>query len=162
MLWGYVFGVTIAASALTYSKLYNTAAERERLAATYGTNKAVAALFGPASKLDTVAGFTAFKVSMTLMILGSVWGLLTGTRLLRGEEEAVRWEFWLIGRTTRRGATAQALTGLFVGAFTLWAVTSVFALLAGRASSVHIGAGRRSSSPWPWCRPHSCFWRWAR
>ena len=35
------------------------------------------------------------------MILGAVWGLLTGTRLLRGEEDSGRWELLLAGQTTR-------------------------------------------------------------
>ena len=71
-------------------------------AAAYGANHATSALFGPAPGLDTVAGFTAFKVSMSLMVLGGVWGLLTATRLLRGEEDAGRWELLLAGRKERR------------------------------------------------------------
>ncbi len=38
---------------------------------------------------------------MFLMVLGAVWGLLTATRLLRGEEDAGRWELLLAGQTTR-------------------------------------------------------------
>ena len=74
------------------------------MAAAYGSNKATSALFGPAPRLQTVAGFTVFKISMTLMILGAVWGLLTSTRLLRGEEDNGRWELLLAGQTTREGA----------------------------------------------------------
>ncbi len=141
VLWGYLFGIVIASSALTYSRFYKTQAQRDRLAATYGSNKAIAALFGPASKLQSTAGFTDFKVSMTLMILGALWGLLTSTRLLRGEEDAGRWELVLTGRTTRAGATAQALTGLFAGVVSLWAVAALLSVLAGRASSVAIDPG---------------------
>ena len=72
-----------------------------------------------------MAGFTVFKVGMTLMVLGAVWGLLTGTRLLRGEEDAGRWELLLAGQTTRRRATAQALAGLGAGVVVLWAITAV-------------------------------------
>jgi len=140
VVWGYVLGAVIASSALTYSKLYATAAERNRLAATYGPDRAVAALFGPARRLDTVAGFTAFKVSMTLTVLAAIWGLLTSTRLLRGEEEAGRWELLLAGRTTRSGAAAQAFAGLGGGAVALWAVTAALAVVAGRASSVRVTA----------------------
>ena len=50
------------------------------------------------------------------MLLGAVWGLLTSTRLLRGEEDGGRWELLLAGRTTRRRAAAQALAGLGAGA----------------------------------------------
>ena len=50
-----------------------------------------------------------------LVIVGAIWGLLTATRLLRGEEDAGRWELLLTGRTTRGGRPLQALGGLAVG-----------------------------------------------
>ena len=141
VLWGYVFGIAIASSEVSYVRIYKTAAQRQALAATYGTSKAMAALFGPAPHLQTVSGFTAFKISMTLMILGAVWGLLTSTRLLRAEEDSGRWDLLLCGQATRRGATAQAIAGLGAGLLTLWVVTAVITTLAGLESSVKIGAG---------------------
>ena len=140
-IWGYIFGVAIASSAVSYTRIYKTPAQREALAAAYGANKATSALFGPAPQLQTVAGFTVFKISMTLMLLGAVWGLLTSTRLLRGEEDNGRWELLLAGQTTRGGAAAQALGGLGAGVFTLWAVTSLITVLTGLYSSVGIAAG---------------------
>ena len=119
VIWGYIFGIAIASSAVSYTRIYKTPAQRDALAAAYGSNKATSALFGPAPQLQTVAGFTVFKISMTLMILGAVWGLLTSTRLLRGEEDNGRWELLLAGQTTRRGAAVQALGGLSAGVFTL-------------------------------------------
>jgi ABC-2 type transport system permease protein len=141
VLWGYIFGIAIASSEISYVKIYTTAAQRDALAATYGSNKAVSALFGPAPQLQTVRGFTVFKISMTLMILGAVWGILASTRLLRGEEEQGRFDLLLAGRTTRRGATAQAIAGLGAGAAALWVVTAIIAILSGQAPSVHIAAG---------------------
>jgi ABC-2 type transport system permease protein len=141
VVWGYVFGALIASSAVSYTRIYKTQAARDALAAAYGTNKATSALFGPAPQLQTVAGFTAFKISMTLMLLGAVWGLLTSTRLLRGEEDGGRWELLLAGRTTRRRATAQALAGLGAGAGALWALTAILTIGVGLDSSVKIGAG---------------------
>jgi ABC-2 type transport system permease protein len=141
VLWGYIFAIAIASSEVSYVRIYKTAAQREALAATYGTSKAMTALFGPAPQLQTVSGFTVFKISMTLMILGAMWGLLTSTRLLRGEEDSGRWDLLLCGQTTRRGATTQAITGLGAGLVTLWAVTAIITVLAGLESSVQIGAG---------------------
>jgi ABC-2 type transport system permease protein len=141
VIWGYIFGVAIASSAVSYARIYKTPAQREALAAAYGANKATSALFGPAPQLQTVAGFTVFKISMTLMILGAVWGLLTSTRLLRGEEDNGRWELLLAGQTTRSGAAAQALGGLGAGVVTLWAVTGLITALTGLYSSVGIAAG---------------------
>jgi ABC-2 type transport system permease protein len=140
-LWGLIFGIAIASSEVSYTRIYTTQAQRDALAAAYGSNKATSALFGPAPQLNTVGGFTVFKISMTLMILGAVWGLLTSTRLLRGEEDEGRWELLLTGRTTRRGATTQALAGLGAGAVTLWYVTAIITVLSGRGSKVGIAAG---------------------
>ena len=61
---------------------------------------------------------------MSLMILGAVWGLLTGTRLLRGEEDQGRWELLLAGGPRRARATGQALAGLGAGVAVLWALTA--------------------------------------
>ncbi len=141
VIWGYVFGIAIASSAISYTTIYKTQAQRNALAAAYGSNKATSALFGPAPDLQTVAGFTVFKISMTLMVLGAVWGLLTSTRLLRGEEDTGRWELLLAGQTTRRGAVVQALGGLGCGVLTLWTLTAVITVLAGLDSKVDIGAG---------------------
>ena len=140
VLWGYIFGIAVASSEISYVTIYKTAAQRNALAATYGSNKATSALFGPAPQLQTVGGFTVFKISMTLMILGAMWGLLTSTRLLRGEEESGRWDLLVTGQTTRRGATTQALGGLGAGVMTLWLVTAIITVLSGLASSVNIAA----------------------
>jgi ABC-2 type transport system permease protein len=139
--WGYLFGVFVASSALSYSSFYKTQADRDHLAAAFGSNNATAALFGPAPQLQTVAGFTVFKTFLTLMILGAVWGLLTSTRLLRGEEDAGRWEILLAGQTTRKAATTQALAGLGAGVFTLWAITALVTAVSGRSSKVDIAPG---------------------
>lgn len=78
---------------------------------------------------------------MTLIILGAVWGLLTSTRLLRGEEDSGRWEMVLCGQTTRRGAVTQALGGLALGVFALWVVTALITIAAGHSSKVGIAPG---------------------
>jgi ABC-2 type transport system permease protein len=141
VVWGYIFGIAIASSAISYTTIYKTGAQRHALAATYGSDKATSALFGPAPDLQSVAGFTAFKISMTLMVLGALWGLLTSTRLLRGEEDSGRWELLLAGQTTRRGAAVQGLAGLGAGVVVLWALTAVITVVCGRDSKVAFSVG---------------------
>jgi ABC-2 type transport system permease protein len=75
------------------------------------------------------------------MVIGAVWGLLRSTRLLRGEEDAGRWELFLAGQTTRRRATVQALGGLAAGAAILWLITAIISVLTGQYSSVGIAPG---------------------
>jgi len=141
VLWGYIFGIFVASSAISYTSIYKTKSQRQHLEAAFGSNNASSALFGPAPRLQTVAGFTVFKVSMTLMVLGAVWGLLTSTRLLRGEEDAGRWELLLTGQTTRRGAAAQAIIGLTAGVTILWAITALITAVTGHSSKVDIAPG---------------------
>ncbi|HET8527165.1 MAG TPA: ABC transporter permease subunit [Actinomycetota bacterium] len=141
VLWGLVFGGTIAASAATYASVFPTDASREQLARSFEGNTAWAALFGPLRQLDTVAGYTVYKSGMTVIILGAIWGLLLATKSLRGEEDAGRWELFLSGRTTRARAAVQAVIGLGVGLAAAWVLTFVFTAGAGARADVNIGVG---------------------
>jgi ABC-2 type transport system permease protein len=141
LVWGYVFGGYVASSALAYAAAYKTPQERARLVATFGSNVGFNALIGPAHEIGTVAGFTAWRSLGVLSIVGGVWGLLAGTRLLRGEEDAGRWELLLVGQTTRGGATGQALAGLAAGLLVLWGITAAITVGVGRAGTVNIGLG---------------------
>lgn len=134
-LWGLVFGYYIAQSAVAYKLVGGTPAARERLAQTLGTNKGMAALFGPAFGIDTVGGFTAWRALGFLSLVGAVIGLLLGTSALRGQEESGRWETLLSGQVTRRGAAAQALTGLGAGLASLFAVAAGIAVVFGRRAT---------------------------
>ena len=141
VLWGLVFGATIASSASTYVSAFPTAASRARLALSMQGNAGFAALFGPIRGIDTVAGYTAYKTLMFSVILAAVWGLLVATRLLRGEEDAGRWELFLSGQTTRGRAALQAAIGLGAGIVALWVPTAVLAAGVGATSNVGIGLG---------------------
>lgn len=141
ILWGLVFGSTIAASASAYSSTFPTAASRAQVALAFEGNAAWEALFGTIRRIDTVAGYTSYKSMMFTLILGAIWGLLIATRLLRGEEDAGRWELYLSGHTTRARAALQAAIGLGVGVLALWVPTAVLTAAAGSSSEVNIGVG---------------------
>jgi ABC-2 type transport system permease protein len=141
-LWGYVFGAFVASSAWSYTTVYTTQADRDQLARTFGANKASAALFGPAPDLQTVDGFIVLKVSMTLMIIGSIWGVMTSSRLLRGDEDAGRWDLLLAGQTTRRTATRQALGGFALASVVLWALTALITAVVGLSAKVNVDPGQ--------------------
>src|SRR5437764_15095371 len=114
-VWGLVFGSTIAATMSTYRSTFPTPASRANLVRSFQGNPAFEAIFGLTRHLDTVAGYTAYKTLFTLIVLGAVWGLLLSTRLLRGEEDAGRWELLLAGRTTQGGAVRHVVAGLGAG-----------------------------------------------
>lgn len=139
--WGVVFGLYIATQALAYATSYKTVASRQILIREFGNNVGISALVGPAREIGTVPGYTAWKCLTVLAIIGAVWGILTSTRLTRGEEDAGRWELLLVGLTTRRDAALQAMVGLGAGLLGLLCVTSLITIAVGRSAKVGIDAG---------------------
>jgi ABC-2 type transport system permease protein len=141
VLWGFVFGLYGAVQALGYATSYKTAGERARLAKEFVSDAAVRAMVGPARNIESVGGFVAWKSLVVLSIVAALWGLLSATKLLRGEEDAGRWELLLAGQTTRGRAAAQALVGLGSGAAALWLITAAIIVVVGRSPKVQVSPG---------------------
>lgn len=135
LIWGGVFALLTWILVSQFHKEYPTAAARARLVKTMADNVGWQALFGPTHNLDTVAGYTAAHLIGIGGLIVAVWGLLAGTRLLRGEEDAGRWEPLLAGQTTRGRAAAGALAGLGGALLALWAVTAAALVGFGRTAS---------------------------
>jgi ABC-2 type transport system permease protein len=136
-LWGLICGLFVIASVSQYTNTAKTAAARARLAASLGSNAGFHALLGDPHRLNTVAGYTAWRSVGILATAGAVWGLLAATRLTRGEEDAGRWELLLAGQTTRGRAAGQAIAGLAVGLGSLWVVTAAIVVAIGHSSRAH-------------------------
>ena len=141
-LWGLVFGLFIIVETHAYTSTYKTQTSRDQLARTYGSNTAMNALLGSERAVNTVAGFADWRFVAILSVLGSIWGLLTATRLMRGEEEAGRYNLLLAGQTTRRRAAGQALAGLGAGLLALFALTALGAIVTGRSPSAGFSPGQ--------------------
>ena len=141
-LWGLIFGFFIFLQTHAYTSTYKTHASRDQLARAYGSNTAMNALLGSERGVNTVAGFADWRFVGILSVLGSIWGLLMSTRLMRGEEEAGRYDLLLAGQTTRRHAAGQALAGLGAGLLALFVLTALGAVVTGRSPSVGFSLGR--------------------
>ena len=137
LLWGGVFGIYVVTQAQGYVSTYKTPAQREVLSRSFSSSGGLNALVGPAHQLNTVAGYTEWKSVGILSVMGAVWALLLSTKLLRGEEDAGRWELLLAGQTTRRGAAAQAMSGLGASVVALFVLTALAAAAIGHTSTVH-------------------------
>jgi ABC-2 type transport system permease protein len=140
-LWGLIFGFFIFVQTHAYISSYKTQAARDQLARAYGSNMAMNALLGSERAVNTVAGFASWRFVGILSVLGSIWGLLTATRLMRGEEEAGRYDLFLAGQTTRRRAGGQALAGLGAGLLALFVLTALGAIVTGRSPSAGFSLG---------------------
>jgi ABC-2 type transport system permease protein len=126
--WGVVFGLTVITNVTGFRGAYPTVASRQMLARTLGHNAGLEALLGTTRRLDTIAGFTGWRTLGIAVFLGSVVGLFMATRLLRGEEEAGRWDLVVAGPTTRRRATLRALGAMRAGLAAMWLVTAVLTM----------------------------------
>jgi ABC-2 type transport system permease protein len=136
--WAVAFAGYVAYVPLQYQKTYPTLASREKLAASLQGNPGLSALLGQAPpRLETIASFTAWRTVGVLTLVGALWGLLTATRLTRGEEDAGRWEMLLAGLTTRPRSAAQAVTALTAGLAVLWVVTGAAAVAVGSDRAIN-------------------------
>lgn len=116
-------------------------ASRQQIAATTGMDTGLAVLLGPISAIDTVGGYTVYKCFVFLTTIGAIWGVLTSTRLLRGEEDAGRWQLVLAGGTSATRATVATLAGIGAGVAIVFAGTTALVALAGRNPDVGFGLG---------------------
>jgi ABC-2 type transport system permease protein len=73
-------------------------------------NPAIRILFGPPVALDDVGGFTVWRTGTPVLLLTSVWILLTTTHITRGEEEAGRLDLLLAGRLRMVDVVARCLS----------------------------------------------------
>jgi polyether ionophore transport system permease protein len=140
-IWALVFGASAAASALTYIQSFPTVASRLQIAATTGADKGLTVLLGPVSAIGTVGGYTVYKCYVFLTTIGAIWAILATTRLLRGEEDAGRWQLVLAGTTRPARATAATLVAIFGAVTVLFAGTTAIVLVAGRNPDVAFGTG---------------------
>jgi ABC-2 type transport system permease protein len=138
VIWGAVFGLYVLATVQAFMKGYPTLDGRLQLAHSL---QSFAILLGVPHHAETVAGFTMWRVLTAILFIGGIWGLLTSTALLRGEEDAGRWELLLVGPTTKRRATAQVLLGLGATLAAMFVVTTPLVLAAGRLPGARFSVG---------------------
>jgi ABC-2 type transport system permease protein len=141
VVWALVFGVSVASTAATYVSTYPTPELRQEAAAAVAGDRGLAILVGPINGIDTVGGYTFYKVFVMLTTIGGVWALLAATRLLRGEEDAGRWQLVLAGSTRPARATSATLAALFGAVLVVFAGTGVLTVLIGRDPDVGFGVG---------------------
>jgi len=131
LVLGLAGGAVVGLAAEGYVLAYPDPADRAVVAASIGGNPGLAALFGTPRALETVAGFTEWRVLGVLPLVGAVWALLAGTAALRGEEDAGRWDVLLAGPRSRRATTGWGLAGLGLSLLVLAVATTVTAVGTG-------------------------------
>jgi len=122
---GWMSGVVVLTSVYGYRAAYPNYPDRLRLSESFSHDAGIAAVFGPAHALDTVAGFTAFRTVGVVPLILAIWSLLSATRALRGEEDSGRWEILIAAPITRRNATLATIRGLYASLLITFLVSAV-------------------------------------
>jgi ABC-2 type transport system permease protein len=113
---------------------YPNLAQRERIVHDLASNPALGLLYGDIhANIASVAGYMVYRTSVLLAVVAAVWGLLTATRMLRGQEEDGRWEVLLTGSTTAVRATRDTLLGIGLALGVAYVLT--VAIIAGAGAS---------------------------
>ncbi len=133
---GVTFGAVAASSALTYVTSFPTEASRRTLAASLSGDAGFSVLLGQVDAIGTVGGYTAYKCYVFLTTIGAVWAALAATRLLRGEEDAGRWDLVLAGRTDPARATMATLSGMAAAFGVVFVGTTAMTMAAGARPGV--------------------------
>ena len=94
-------------------------------------NPAIRVLFGPAVGLDDAGGFTVWRTGTPLLVLTSVWILLTAIRITRGEEDAGRWDLLLAGRLRTVDVVLRCLAAVTASALFISVAVGASLLAAG-------------------------------
>lgn len=136
-----VLALTVAGTAVSYVTSFPTEASRRAIVLATSGDTGLAVLLGPTTAVGSVGGYTVYKLFVFLTAVGAIWGLLLATRMLRGEEEAGRWQLVLAGGTRAGRATAATLLALAGAVVVVLAGTTLGALAAGAKPGVGFGAG---------------------
>jgi ABC-2 type transport system permease protein len=138
IIWGVVFGLFVISTVTAFVKGYPTISSRQELARSL---QPFSMLLGLPRHAETVAGFTSWRALVIIFVIGAIWGLLTSTGLLRGEEDAGRWELLLAGQTTGRRAAVQALLGLYRAFVVMFLLAAAMVVAVGRMPAAHFTIG---------------------
>jgi ABC-2 type transport system permease protein len=141
IVWAIIFASYIASKAIGFVAAYPNAVARAQIATTFSNNIGIEILLGSPPHDATTAGFVAWNTLGIMVIFGSIWGLLLATKLLRGEEDAGRWEILLSGQTTAKRAAVNTLAGLGVISVVFFLIIALALVAIGRYPGVDFGTG---------------------
>lgn len=134
-IFGFFATVESFAQSFSIVAAYPNAVERAKVIYGLAGNAALGLFYGDRhADIASPAGYMVYRVVPILALISAIWGLLFITKMLRGQEEAGRWELLLSGETTARRATAQTLFGAGSGVAIAFVIIFVLLTLAGHNS----------------------------
>jgi ABC-2 type transport system permease protein len=129
--FAYVFAAYSYIQPVGYRHAYPTVSDRLAFVHSFANNKAIRLFYGDPHNVQTVTGYTAWRVGGTLAIAAAVFGLLAAVRALRTEEETGRAELVLAGVVSRRMSYLASLAAIAAGTTILWVAEFAGFVVAG-------------------------------
>lgn len=139
ILWSLFFAISSAATVIGIVEIFKSTQQIGKMIASFGNNAGMNLLFGTPYKLETIGGFTAWRSLGIVVLIAGIWGLLTATKIFRGDEDSGRWEMFLAGPTTRRQAVIHAIGGLGISLLIMFAINFVAIFGVGHSNGLSFG-----------------------
>jgi ABC-2 type transport system permease protein len=120
LAFAYTFAIYAYIQPVGYRHAYPTLLERLAFARSFAGNDALRLFYGYPFDVQTVAGYSAWRVGGTLAIAAAAFGVLAAVRALRTEEDAGRVELILSEAVGRGTYFLSATAAIVAGALALW------------------------------------------
>lgn len=139
---GLLAGSMIALQAVGYYESYPDKAAQTAFATSLKSAPSLGILYGASEDLDHgVNGYVVYRVVSFMSLIVAVWGLMSMTKLLRGNEEDGRWEVIRSGNTTARSSTFHVAAGFSYAFVLAFAISLAITLVIGNMPTIQMPAG---------------------
>ncbi len=138
LIIGLLAGVLLSVQGFGYVAVYPDQKSRASFAASLQSAPALGILYGESKNLISPAGYMIYRAGPIMALVGSVWGLMAATKLLRGQEEDGRWEIITGSRVSARQATGHVLLGFGGSIILAFLVTTGMAAVAGLSPDINL------------------------
>jgi len=140
VILGALVGLVMGAQGAAYAKAFPTEASREKLVVTLHSLSGANFFSGEIANAVHPDSYAIYKSLALTMIIVAVWGLLVGTRLLRGFEEDGRLELLEAGALSKRQTSSQLLLGFGGSIMVAMLLTLIFVAGLGSSSQVKLSS----------------------
>jgi ABC-2 type transport system permease protein len=134
--WGIGMGLVVVSPMASVASLVTTPAARQQLAA-------IAASFAwnaDAVAVTTIGGYATFKIGIFIFLI-TVWPILAGSRMLRGEEERGSLDVLLSVPRPRLRVALEKLAAMWTALLAMGVLIGLIAFAGGRQFGADFGLG---------------------
>src|SRR6202521_5793859 len=134
--WGIGMGLVVVSPMASVAALVTTPQAREQLislAATFVWNADTVAV-------DTIGGYATFKIGIFIFLI-TVWPILAGSRMLRGEEERGSLDVLLSVPRPRLWVALEKLAAMWIALLAMGVLIGLIAFAGGRQFGADFGLG---------------------